>query len=176
MGKPSVTPIHLLHSSRSRRASKVTTGRNLFVQGGDGRSAWALRWKDLILAHVADLGGPELLSEAQISICRRWIMLQILRLRARMPEVENQTYPHQAIYAKNQRQGRALHPNVAAGMGLCKGLPELKSARPEPAVLDPPIQLASPTRQPKINAAHQPPRSHRGQPIETPQLVAGLRV
>jgi hypothetical protein len=71
MGKPFVTPIHLLHSSRSRRMSKVTTGRNLFVEGGDGRSAWALRWKDLILAHVADLGGPDILSEAQISIIRR---------------------------------------------------------------------------------------------------------
>jgi hypothetical protein len=34
--------------------------------------------------------------------------------------------------------------------------------------------LASPTRQPKINAAHQPPRSHRGQPIETPQLARAV--
>jgi hypothetical protein len=68
MGK--VTPLHL-HSNHNRRASRVTTGRNLFVEGGDGRSAWALRWKDLILAHVADLGGPKLLSEAQISIIRR---------------------------------------------------------------------------------------------------------
>jgi hypothetical protein len=70
MGKPLGTPIHLLHNSRSRRTSKVATGRRLFVEG-DGRSAWALRWKDLILAHVSDLGGPETLSEAQISICRR---------------------------------------------------------------------------------------------------------
>jgi hypothetical protein len=70
MGKPLGTPIHLLHNSRGRRTSKVATGRRLFVEG-DGRSAWALRWKDLILAHVSDLGGPETLSEAQISICRR---------------------------------------------------------------------------------------------------------
>jgi hypothetical protein len=35
------------------------------------RSAWAIRWKDRILAHVADLGDQEGLSEAQISICRR---------------------------------------------------------------------------------------------------------
>jgi hypothetical protein len=70
MGKPLVTPIHLLHNSRSRRTSKVTTSRRLFVEG-DGRSAWAIRWKDRILAHVADLGDQEGLSEAQISICRR---------------------------------------------------------------------------------------------------------
>jgi hypothetical protein len=68
MGK--VTPIHSLHNSRSRRMSKVTTGHRLFVEG-DGRSAWALRWKDLILAHVSDLGSPETLSEAQISLIRR---------------------------------------------------------------------------------------------------------
>src|SRR5262245_26124774 len=54
-----------------RRSSKVTTGRNLFVEGGDGRSAWARRWNDLIFAHASDLGGLETLSEAQISICRR---------------------------------------------------------------------------------------------------------
>ncbi len=56
---------------RGQRPSKVTTGRNVFVEGGDGRSAWAKRWNDLIFAHANDLGGPEVLSEAQISICRR---------------------------------------------------------------------------------------------------------
>jgi hypothetical protein len=66
-----MTPIRIPWSRGGRRASKVTTGRNLFVEGGDGRSAWARRWNDLIFAHVADLGGPELLSEAQISIIRR---------------------------------------------------------------------------------------------------------
>jgi hypothetical protein len=43
----------------------------LFAEGGDGRSAWGRRWRDLILSHANDLGGIELLSEAQISICRR---------------------------------------------------------------------------------------------------------
>jgi hypothetical protein len=49
----------------------VTTGYSLFVESGDGRSAWARRWKDLIFAHASDLGPPETLSEAQISIIRR---------------------------------------------------------------------------------------------------------
>jgi hypothetical protein len=43
----------------------------MFVDVGNGRSPWAMRWNDLILAHVNDLGGSETLSEAQISICRR---------------------------------------------------------------------------------------------------------
>jgi hypothetical protein len=51
--------------------SRVTTGDKTFVEGGDGRSAWARRWKDLILAHANDLGGIEMISEAQLSICRR---------------------------------------------------------------------------------------------------------
>src|SRR5262245_22922079 len=50
--------------------SKVTNGSRAFVEG-DGRSPWARRWSDLIYAHACDLGGPELLSEAQISIIRR---------------------------------------------------------------------------------------------------------
>src|SRR5215510_7534527 len=52
-------------------SSKVTKGKRTFVALGDGRTAWARRWGDLILAHANDLGGAELLSEAQISICRR---------------------------------------------------------------------------------------------------------
>jgi hypothetical protein len=49
----------------------------MFVEGGDGRSAWARRWKDLILAHVTDLGGPKGLSEAEISLIRRASAMEI---------------------------------------------------------------------------------------------------
>ena len=52
-------------------SSQVTSGRRMFVELGDARSAWAKRWADLIRAHVSDLGGPEIISEAQLSICRR---------------------------------------------------------------------------------------------------------
>jgi len=50
--------------------SRVTNGRRSFVDG-DGNSAWARRWRDLVELHVADLGPPEALSEAQLSLCRR---------------------------------------------------------------------------------------------------------
>jgi hypothetical protein len=74
-----VTPIRPSHvASRSpRQASRVTTGYSMFVEGGDGRSAWARRWKDLILAHVTDLGGPKGLSEAEISLIRRASAMEI---------------------------------------------------------------------------------------------------
>jgi hypothetical protein len=57
--------------------SRATTGRRLFVEGGDGRSAWGRRWRDLCLSHASDLGGPDILSEAQVSICRRASAIEV---------------------------------------------------------------------------------------------------
>src|SRR5262245_59702197 len=51
-------------------SSQVTSGRRMFVELGDGRSAWAKRWADLIRLHVSDIGGIGRISEAQLSICR----------------------------------------------------------------------------------------------------------
>ena len=50
--------------------SAVTNGRRLFVEG-DGNSAWSRRYRDLVAGHVSDLGGAPVLSEAQLSLCRR---------------------------------------------------------------------------------------------------------
>ncbi len=68
--------------------SKVTNGKRVFAIGGDGRGAWTRRWKDLHEAHIADLGGPAGLSEAQISLCRRAAALEteLEQLEARMSE------------------------------------------------------------------------------------------
>jgi hypothetical protein len=61
----------------SHLSSRATKGKQLFVEGGDARSAWSRRWRDLVLAHIGDLGGFELVSEAQISICRRASTLEV---------------------------------------------------------------------------------------------------
>jgi hypothetical protein len=68
--------------------SKVTNGRRVFAIGGDGTSAWTRRWRDLFDAHVADLGGLDLLSEAQVSLCRRAsaIEIQLEQMEAKMSE------------------------------------------------------------------------------------------
>jgi hypothetical protein len=68
--------------------SKVTNGRRVFAIGGDGRGAWTRRWKDLFEAHVADLGGQDVLSEAQVSLCRRVaaIEVQLEQAEAKMSE------------------------------------------------------------------------------------------
>ena len=60
-----------LPSGVGHNSSRVTNGKQMFVDLGDARSAWARRWADLIVAHVNDLGGLEMISEAQLSICRR---------------------------------------------------------------------------------------------------------
>jgi hypothetical protein len=53
-----------------RARSQATSGRRVFVDG-DGNSRWARRYRDLIAAHCQDLGGVDLLSEAQLSLIRR---------------------------------------------------------------------------------------------------------
>lgn len=55
--------------------SRVRNGRSLFAEGGDGRTAWSRRFRDLIEAHTADLGGD--LSEAQASLVRRASALEV---------------------------------------------------------------------------------------------------
>jgi len=68
--------------------SATTNGNRAFALGGDGRGAWVRRWKDLTELHVGDLGGPDTLSEAQLSLCRRAATLevQLEQLEATMSE------------------------------------------------------------------------------------------
>jgi hypothetical protein len=63
-------------ASKRRTRSRVTTGRKVFVEG-DGNSRWARRYRDLIAAHCQDLGGVDLLSEAQISLIKRASTLEL---------------------------------------------------------------------------------------------------
>ena len=57
--------------SRAKRPrSAVTSGRQQFITGNPN-SAWSRRYHDLVVRHVRDLGGPDLLSEAQLSLIRR---------------------------------------------------------------------------------------------------------
>jgi hypothetical protein len=56
--------------------SAVTNGKRLFVEG-DGNTKWSRRYRDLVAAHVVDLGGPGLLSEAQASLVRRASAIEV---------------------------------------------------------------------------------------------------
>jgi hypothetical protein len=61
---------HVADPRPPRMRSAVTNGARLFVEGS-GISAWSRRYADLIAGHCSDLGGREVLSEAQFSLIRR---------------------------------------------------------------------------------------------------------
>ena len=96
--KPIKPVLALVHAHKSandggpgaakRRVIRGNPAKRLFVEGGDLRSPWSIRWKNLILAHMNDLGGAEALSEAQISICKRASAMEceLEFLEARMSE------------------------------------------------------------------------------------------
>ena len=56
-------------------------------------------------------------------------LLQSLGLSRCLPRPRPASHPHQTIYASHQWKGRALHPNCPARMGLCQGLPQLRSSK-----------------------------------------------
>jgi hypothetical protein len=58
-----------------RPRSAVTSGRKLFVNG-DPNSAWARRFHDLVVGHVLDAGGRDMLSEAKFALCKRAAALE----------------------------------------------------------------------------------------------------
>jgi hypothetical protein len=59
---------------KSRQRSRVSNGSTL-LPGVDGRSPWVRRCKDVINAHIADLGGLDNCSAAEHSIVRRAAVL-----------------------------------------------------------------------------------------------------
>ena len=77
---PELTRRELLLAAKvdtsKRKRSAVTNGSRAFIVG-DGNSPWYRRWKDLLALHVDDLGGPESLSEAQLSLARRAATLEV---------------------------------------------------------------------------------------------------
>jgi hypothetical protein len=60
---------------RSSPRARVRSGQ--LLPGVDGRSAWTRRCRDLIVAHIADLGGLENVSAAERSIVRRASVLTV---------------------------------------------------------------------------------------------------
>ena len=49
--------------------------RRQFVNG-DPNSAWARRFHDLVVGHIADAGGRDRISEAQFALCKRAAALE----------------------------------------------------------------------------------------------------
>ena len=51
--------------------SAISNGTRLFIDGLDGRSALARRYRDLVAEFVSDIGGADIISAAQRAIVRR---------------------------------------------------------------------------------------------------------
>jgi hypothetical protein len=88
--------------------ARVSNGSKLFLPGVDGRSAIARRTRDIFDQLCADLGGFDLLSEAQTQLCRRAAMISI-----RCEEMEAESVAGQRmdleLYGKlTDRLGRVL--------------------------------------------------------------------
>jgi hypothetical protein len=71
---------------RRKSRSAVTSGRKLLI-GGDPNSAWSRRYRDLVVGHCNDLGGRDLLSEAQHSLIRRAAALAVELEQMEAPNV-----------------------------------------------------------------------------------------
>ena len=59
---------------KNRQRSRVSNG-SVLLPGVDGRSSWVRRCKDVIAAHLSDLGGLDNCSAAEHSIVRRAAVL-----------------------------------------------------------------------------------------------------
>jgi hypothetical protein len=57
--------------------SRVTNGKTLFADGGDMRTPWARRMRDVFEMHISDLGGVDASSAAELSIARRVATLTV---------------------------------------------------------------------------------------------------
>jgi hypothetical protein len=68
--------------------SSVTNGTSLFIGDVDQRSAFVRRYRDVLAAHLSDLGGPDNISEAERSLIRRatTITVALERLEAKFAE------------------------------------------------------------------------------------------
>lgn len=117
---------------RRRPRSAVTSGRKLLI-GGDPNSAWGRRYHDLITRHIGDLGGADLLSEAQLSLIRRAAALacELESMEARMSqgvEINLDSFGRAASHLRRlyetlglKRQPRDVTPSLADLMAKDEG-------------------------------------------------------
>ena len=113
---------------KSNGRSRVTNGAVL-LPGVDGRSVWARRCRDVLDAHVSDLGGPDAISEAERSICRRAAVLttELERLEQRFALAGEATERDLDLYqrAANSMRRMLEAVGIARRPRSVKGLPVL---------------------------------------------------
>jgi hypothetical protein len=111
---------------KDRQRSRITNGSAL-LPGVDGRSQWVRRCKDVIAAHLSDLGGEDNTSAAERSIIRRASVLtvELERLEAKFALADAASDSDLDLYQRTagnlrrlleavglQRRPRNLTPNL----------------------------------------------------------------
>jgi hypothetical protein len=105
------------HSSRdhkrverkpSRQRSRVSNGKSYFIEA-DARGAWSRRWRDLLGEIAADLGGVDLLSEAQRQLIRRAATICVQCERLEGQAAEGREIDLEVFGALTDRLGRTFH-------------------------------------------------------------------
>ena len=111
---------------KDRQRSRITNGSAL-LPGVDGRSPWVRRCKDVIAAHLSDLGGEDNTSAAERSIIRRASVLtvELERLEAKFALADAASDSDLDLYQRTagnlrrlleavglQRRPRNLTPNL----------------------------------------------------------------
>src|ERR1700730_7262897 len=93
-----------------KHRSALTNGNRLFVLEGnaDGRSATYRRFKDVLEQILADLGGPDILSEGQRQLCRRAATLSIMAESMECDAVGNKPFDVDLYGMLTDRLGRCL--------------------------------------------------------------------
>ena len=96
-------------ASRHTHRSAVSNGTKLFcVDGLDGRSQTARRFRDLVEAIGNDLGGVDHLSEGQKQLIRRAATLSIMAEAMEADAVRNLAFDGEAYGVLCDRLGRCL--------------------------------------------------------------------
>lgn len=96
--------------------SRVTNG-SAILPGVDGRSTWVRRLRDVCAAHVADLGGPDMISEAERSIIRRvgTMTVELERLEAKFAQAGEATAKDLDLYQRTAGNLRRLLEAIGIG-------------------------------------------------------------
>jgi hypothetical protein len=94
---------------KDRQRSRITNGSAL-LPGVDGRSPWVRRCKDVIAAHLSDLGGVDNTSAAERSIIRRASVLtvELERLEAKFALAEQASPEDLDLYQRTAGNLRRL--------------------------------------------------------------------
>ena len=74
-GENRAIPTRATRLAKPSARSRVSNGKDLFVGGVDGRSAYARRYRDILAQLTSDIGGDP--SEAQAIIIRRATQLAV---------------------------------------------------------------------------------------------------